>query len=162
MNMCTCMYNNKHDYEHYQLWIDVDRTVDPHHMQVGKWRVWIKVMHNIEKERHKIFYVETQIRKNHKDEKNNPLVTGFTEMICQSLSVEIFLSKGKGNFFVKRKRKSPSHWRSIYTWLLCVPEGGWYGRDPRIYMICMCRLVVTAMIINAWLLGLCRETRLCP
>ena len=59
-------------------------------------------MHNIEKERHKIFYVETQIRKNHKDEKNNPLVTGFTEMICQSLSVEIFLSKGKGSPLLTR------------------------------------------------------------
>ena len=32
--------------------------------------------------------------------------------------------------------------------LICVHEGGWYRRDPRNDMICTCRIVITAVIID--------------
>ena len=63
------------------------------------------------KEERQDFTWKPKSGKNHGEEENNSLVTGFTEIVCQSLGVVFF-------FFAKRKmRETSSHGRrmSIYT-----------------------------------------------
>ena len=105
----------------------------------------------IQKETHRIFTWKLLIGKTTLRRRRihyNSQVTRITEIICQCQVLGLTGRKKIQNFSLLLRR------RYIYAWLISMPESGWYGRDHRNRMICICWFVITAVITSAWLLGL--------
>jgi len=103
--------------------------------------------------RYRIFTWKPKSGKNHRRRKiyYNPLITCFTEIVCQGLSAELFFFRIKGVLPSLARGEGP-----FIHYLICVHRGRWYGHDPRNHMICTCWFVVTVVIIGAWLLSVVR------
>ena len=102
--------------------------------------MWIKVMHNTEKERHKFFYVETQIvKKTQGGGEGSTIILKLQKLqrICWYI-YELGSIGRKGHF---------SRWRrSTYTELSAWRRMGWWP-NLRNCMICTCWFVVTVVIV---------------